>query len=348
MASRTNGRVRPSLGLIGLLLVLNTISAQQNPPAAYAGSVKVSYVRTWDAVKPTTDTTGLTLTADPTSSRMTSQYFDGFGRPIQTVVKKGSLVTTTGTFIDQVSAATYDELGRESYNYLPFAANNTGGNASISDGLFKLNPFQQQAAFYASSNTNGPLYGQNQTYFYGNTKLEASPLNRPLETYAPGNSWAGTSGQTSEDNRRAVKMKYWLNTSTDSVRKWIVTNVANGWGVYSTPGTFASCQLVKTIIVDEHGKQVVEYKDKQGKVLLKKVQFTAAADTGTGKGYNGWLATYYVYDSLNNLRCVIQPEGVKALAANGWSLNTTLLDEQCFRYEYDYRNRMIRKKVPGA
>ncbi len=32
----------------------------------------------------------------------------------------------------------------------------------------------------------------------------------------------------------------------------------------------------------------------------------------------------------------------------GGSLNASLIDEQCFRYEYDERGRMIMKKVPGA
>jgi hypothetical protein len=45
---------------------------------------------------------------------------------------------------------------------------------------------------------------------------------------------------------------------------------------------------------------------------------------------------------------VVQPEGVKALATGSWQLTTTLLNEQCFRYEYDSRNRMIMKRVPGA
>lgn len=36
---------------------------------------------------------------------------------------------------------------------------------------------------------------------------------------------------------------------------------------------------------------------------------------------------------------------------NGWNikaLSNAILDEQCFRYEYDERNRMVKKKVPGA
>ena len=82
--------------------------------------------------------------------------------------------------------------------------------------------------------------------------------------------------------------------------------------------------------------------------ILKKVQLTALADDGTGRNHDDWMCTYYLYDDLGNLRCVIQPEGVKAIKTNWLLNNTTILAEQCFRYEYDQRNRMIVKKVPGA
>ncbi len=85
-------------------------------------------------------------------------------------------------------------------------------------------------------------------------------------------------------------------------------------------------------------------------MILKKVQLTATADDGTGSGHAGWLCTYYIYDDLNNLRCVIQPNGVELLNTANWAAATltAILPEQCFRYEYDERNRMIMKKVPGA
>ncbi|MCP9752803.1 RHS repeat-associated core domain-containing protein [Ferruginibacter sp. HRS2-29] len=105
----------------------------------------------------------------------------------------------------------------------------------------------------------------------------------------------------------------------------------------------------KTVTVDENGKQVIEFKDKSGSVILKKVQLTATADDGTGSDHPGWTCTYYLYDDIGNLRCAIQPKGVELVRAAGWVLiNTTILAEQCFRYEYDTRNRMIMKKVPGA
>jgi RHS repeat-associated protein len=318
------------------VIVCNLCLAQQSPPSAYNNGTQVNYIRTWDAMAPETNPS--TLMSRPLKDvRQATQYFDGLGRPIQSVMKQGSF-ETNGTATDLVSASVHDEFGREQFKYLPFVANNTGGNGSITDGNFKLNPFQQQATFM-----NGQYGGQGETYFYSQTVFEASPLNRVVKTMAAGNSWVG--------GNRGIDIKYWNNTATDDIKIWNVTDVANGWGNYglgSPVSVYPAGTLSKTATADEHGKQIIEFKDKEGKVILKKVQLTAIADDGSGKDYTGWLCTYYIYDDLNNLRCVIQPEGVKTLTGNGWSFTSTILDEQCFRYEYDQRNRMVMKKVPGA
>lgn len=330
------------------------VTAQRTPQAPYNPStVKVNFVRTWDAVAPLTDANTM-MTRPLRDVKQATQYFDGLGRPIQTVMKQGSL-ETGGSATDIVSVVENDEFGREQFKYLPFSSTATGGYTNTSDGTFKMNPFQQQAAFYDNANATNPIKGQGETYFYGQTKFEASPLNRPLEAFAAGNSWVGTNAQTNEADRRAVKMKYWINTATDDVKIWGVTN-SGTMGVFGTyeiqtsinGGIYAAGELFKNVTMDEHGKQVIEFKDKEGKVIMKKVQLTATADDGTGRSHDNWLCTYYIYDDLNNLRCVIQPESVKILTGNGWVLTTELLAEQCFRYEYDQRNRMIMKKVPGA
>ena len=322
--------------LLVIFMVTSIKSISQQLPSAYPSGTPVNYIRTWDATAPESNPNTL-MTRSLADVKQTTQYFDGLGRPIQTVIKQGSY-ETGGTATDLVSAAVYDEFGREQFKYLPFVANNTGGNTSITDGNFKLNPFQQQATFM-----NSQYGGQGETYFYSQTVFEPSPLNRINKMMAAGNSWVG--------GNRGVDMKYWNNTETDDVKIWDVTDITNGWGTYSLASptsVYPEGTLSKTATLDEHGKQVIEFNDKEGRVILKKVQLTATAETGTGSGYTGWLCTCYIYDDLNNLRCVIQPEGVKTLTANGWSLTTTLLDEQCFRYEYDQRNRMVMKKVPGA
>ncbi|MEP7373201.1 MAG: DUF6443 domain-containing protein [Chitinophagaceae bacterium] len=334
----------------GLVLFCFQVSGQaRSVPTDYPSTINKSYVRAWSAAAPEQIPNTL-ITRPLRDVKQTTQYFDGLGRPLQTVTKKGSY-PTGGTAVDIVNMVEYDGLGREVFKYLP-------SPATSSDGNFKLNPFTQQANFYNSSNTTSPLFNQNETFFYGKTAFEASPLNRVLESAAPGTSWTGSMGQTIEANRRSVKIKYWINTVADSVRIWNVANAALGsFGTYSTPagaaGIYPAGTLYKNVSLDEENNQVIEFKDKTGLVILKKVQLSTGAgiaDNGTGKGYTGWLCTYYIYDNSNNLRCVIQPRGVELLATSSWAAATftAILPEQCFRYEYDHRNRMIMKKVPGA
>jgi RHS repeat-associated protein len=310
-------------------LCLTAANAQVAPiPANYPASIKVSYIRNWDAVAPGLD--AATIGTQPaTAAKQVTAYFDGLGRPLQTVVKQGSQATGS-TATDMVNTNLYDALGREPLKYLPFAA-------STGDGNFKLDPFAQQATCMQAQ------YGtQGETYYYGKTEFEASPLSRPVKNMEPGNSWVGAG--------RGVQGKYWYNTAADAVRIFTVTDGAAGtFGTYATNGIYDASELTKTVSIDEHGKQVIEFKDREGKVVLKKVQLTALDDNGSGIGYvSGWLCTQYIYDDFNNLRCVLQPLAVEKLVSNGWLLNPDILNELCFRYEYDGRNHMIRKKVPGA
>jgi len=319
-----------------LLLTLNGF-AQVTAPAAYNSTIKLNYVRTWDPVKPySSDADVISSSRTVQEVKQATAYFDALGRPIQTVVKRGSMVSGSAA-TDLVTANVYDEYGREVYKYLPFVANSTGGNSSINDGQFKLNPFQQDSAF------NKGIFSD-ESYFYSKTVFEPSPLNRPLETFAAGDNWVGTASQGSEANRRGIKTKYWVNMTADSVRIWTA-------GTMTSSSVYPAGRLYKNVTQDEHNKQVIEFKDKEGKVVLKKVQLTADADTGTGKNHTGFLCTYYVYDHVGDLVLVIQPAGVEILAANGWDLtygSSVVWNEQCFQYSYDYRGRMITKKVPGA
>src|SRR5206468_4251581 len=116
--------------------------------------------------------------------KQTTTYFDGLGRPIQAVFKQGSFETSTSANADIVSTAVYDQYGREVYNYLPFAANNTGGNTSVTDGLFKLNPFQEQVSFYntqlAGQSGEANVGPSSLNWAYGQTIFEQSPLSRTI------------------------------------------------------------------------------------------------------------------------------------------------------------------------
>lgn len=316
--------------LSGLCFLAATVAyAQRIAPFPYSSTTSVNYVRTWDAKAPTTNANTILVSSSTDSFLMTTQYLDGLGRPIQTVAKG---MTPLGK--DLVTATTYDEFGREQFKYLPFAANSFGGNTSLSDGGFKINPFQQDSVF-----SKAQYPGEN--YFYSQVFFEASPLNRPTETFAPGDSWVGTYAQSSASNRRSVKSEYLINTVSDSVRIWNVTSTFSA--APTTDSIYRAGELFKNVTKDEIGNAVVEYRDKEGKVVLKKVQLAASP----GMAHVGWLCTYYVYDDLGQLRFVLQPRAVELINPN-WSITNTIRDELCFYYGYDQRGRMTVKKVPGA
>ncbi|MBS4044603.1 MAG: hypothetical protein KGZ59_12425, partial [Chitinophagaceae bacterium] len=287
-------------------------------PNAYnngGATVIVNYVRTKEAVAPITTEASFDA-ASSSQVKQATQYIDGLGRPIQTVAKQAS---TTGK--DLVSYNVYDEFGRETTKYLPYVSTENNGS-------FKLDPFTPQQNF------NQNLFNGEQV-FYSLTQFEASPLNRPLKSLAPGNSWTGSNN--------GVAMSYEINEANE-VRIWEINN-----NIPTSTSSYQEGQLYRNVTTDEHQKKVVEYKDKEGKVILKKVQIEGDIDIDS---HSGWLCTYYVYDDFGLLRFVIPPKAVEKLITNNWDFTSTNLSdaiqELCFQYKYDHRNRMISKKVPGA
>jgi Domain of unknown function (DUF6443) len=311
-------------------------------PVDYPSNVTTSFVRTWTATTPQNLPNALN-TGSIRQVKQSTQYVDALGRPFQSVTKQGSLVSNSAP-VDLVSMVEYDAFGREQFKYLPTPS--TANDASKSDGSFKLNPFTQQASFMA-----GQFGSQNETFFYSQTVFETSPQNRVVENATQGNSWVGTMSNSSSIARKSNKIKYFLNTVADSVRLWNMVAGSDIFGSYATTAIYSPGALYKNIYVDEDNKEVVEFKDKTGNLVLKKTQLSSSDFNGSGSGHVGWLNTYYIYDELNNLRAVIQPTGVELLLVTGWSLSgdaAILLQEQFFRYVYDGRNRLIGKKVPGA
>jgi len=268
-----------------------------------------------------------------TDVKQSKDYFDGMGRLSQTVAMHGSLVTAGGANLDLVKPVAYDATGRQVFDYLPYPS-------PYNSGSYDVTPFPDQQAF------NSSLFqsqGDN-LFYYGQTNFEASPLARVNSKTGPGDNWTGAN--------KGSQVLYTSNTAADAVLLWTCTNsgTLGVFGTYSYQNIYPAGALSKTISLDEQGHQVIVFKDMDGNVILKKVQNTATPDDGSGTGYTGWLCTYYIYDILDNLRCVIQPAGVQLLIQNQWNISALggdILNKQCFRYEYDARNRMIVKQIPG-
>jgi len=289
-------------------------------PGAYSNT-SISYMRMWEPAIPTTDTaTVIAATRTAAEVKMTTQYFDGLGRLIQTVSKGTSPLGK-----DIVSPLVYDSFGRQRYTYLPYVQQ----SANTNDGKFKTDPFNAQKAFFQNTALNPGAAGE--SIFYGQTEFEASQLSRPLNTYAPGNSWA------KEGGNHPVKEQYLFNDVSDSVRIWKMSG-----GVPVTSGIFAKGLLSKHVHFDEQNIQTIEYKDKDDHLILKK---QLAATTYTA--HAGWTCVYYVYDDMGNMCVVMPPQAVESGMMAGWNMSS-VLDELCFQYQYDGLRRIISKKVPGA
>ncbi|WP_353147819.1 DUF6443 domain-containing protein, partial [Flavobacterium sp.] len=286
--------------LLNLLLLL--------PILAISQSIDQNWVKT----KIYKDSTKTSIPT-PTPAQAVTQvsYFDGLGRTIQQVAHAQS---NTGK--DIVTHIEYDAFGRPAKEFLPYANQNASLNYNASAGTDVL-------GFY---NTTGY---ENTSNPFSQKQFEASPLNRVLKQAAPGNAWSLGSG-------KEIKFDYQTNTAND-VKLYKVTTTWNATlGIYDIAlietGYYAANQLYKTITYDENtppsgASGLEEYKDKEGKVILKRT-------------FNNSLAheTYYVYDIYGNLTYVIPPLVTSA---------TTQLDGLCYQYKYDARNRLVEKKLPG-
>src|SRR5690606_5785274 len=95
---------------------------------------------------------------------------------------------------------------------------------------------------------------------------------------------------------------YYEANSEEQVLKWLATLSSSPFEFARVEaGSYRHNQLYVTRTKDENHHEVIEYTDKEGRTVLKKVQ-----------GPEGeWAQTYYVYDDFSNLVCVLPPEGTK-------------------------------------
>ena len=238
-------------------------------------------------------------------TKETVVYFDGLGREKQILQVKAS---PNGKTI--AVPIEYDGFGRQAIDYLPVP---TGS----SNSKFIPNPsvIGTGTTYYSTNNYSGELAPFSEKTF------ENSPLNRVMFQAAPGKSW--------KKGANEIEFQYATNTMNE-VLNFGVNNptatpelVANG--SYYDKGT-----LYKTITIDENDQPIQEFKDKEGKVILKRI------DTSDGRH-----DTYYVYDIYGNLTFVLPP---KLVEAGSYSAN---LPELGYQYQYDDKNRLIEKQLPG-
>jgi len=269
----------------------------------------------------------------------TIQYFDGLGRPSQTIQLKGSPLDK-----DVVQPFAYDAYGREAVKYLSYTSPTADGSYKAAAITSEIGNFYYPTGSTAASGaqqSNGVVYNPVPNSIIN---FELSPLNRLVEQGAPGHDWQPGAGHTMKtvytyNNNNtfngadtAVSMLVVLYSATvNSDQSRTLTR-----GNYYQPG-----QLYVNVSKDENWKSgrggtTEEYKDNEGHIVLKRTyNFT--------DGLLQQLSTYYVYDDLGNLAFVLPPKS----NADNIMPDQTMLDNLCYQYRYDERNRLSQKKLSG-
>lgn len=212
---------------------------------------------------------------------------------------------------DIVVPIIYDQFGRKTKDYLPVPVQTT--NAGIQTAV--------------TENTVNSYYGV--TNAFSENELESSPLSRIFQSAHQGEEWKMSSGHT-------IKYAYDANSTDDQVKKYQVTTTWDNTNqiyqtVLSSIALFDENRLYKFSVKDEDNNEKIVFKDLYGHVLLIR------KNDGTQN-----LDTYYVYDSNDHIAYVIPP-----LASILSALTPTILNNLCYQYLYDNKNRLVEKKVPG-
>jgi RHS repeat-associated protein len=260
--------------------------------------------------------------ANPKSSIV---YYDGIGRPIQKIDGKQS---SNGK--DILTYIEYDSIGRQKREYLPIIAD-------------------QVDLQYVPGNLQSVIAAQYQTYYgddkaYSEKLFENSPFNTVLKMASPGNDWKMGSNHE-------IRINQQLNSDNDVV----LYNVTTSWNPTSlcyepllstSMANYGTGKLYKTITKNENwttGKNntTEEFKDNRGKIILRRMysDYTVGGVVTSSEVAHD---TYYVYDDYGNLTYVIPP-----IVNKSTIVTQSILDDLCYQYKYDSRNRLVEKRVPG-
>ena len=157
---------------------------------------------------------------------------------------------------------------------------------------------------------------------YDETVYEMSPLNREIKNIGAGNAWAD----------HPIKKEYRTNVKDSKLLGCIYFEITQD-NKLKKNNQYNTGELYIEKIINEDNQIVYIFTDKLGRLLLER------------KIYNSEnIDTYYVYDDYGNLIYVLPPQ----INFTSTTISTTHLNYFAYKYEYDQRNRCVKKTLPGG
>ena len=240
-------------------------------------------------------------------------FYNGLGYADQIINIKAS---STGTNV--VTPVEYDSHFRSDAKvYLPYSSSSTTLTRESA-------PLTSQQIYYTGkydSSDGARAYSQN--------LYESSSLDRISGTRKSGSTYANkitTVGYSSNSANEVLYLKVTYGTIGSVSTATLTTTY------------YPASTLNKTTVTDEDGGTVIEFKDKSGKVVLQRS--LVSVDT--------YADTYYGYDHIGNLLCVVTPEGSRSLTSGGsYTYTNATIAKYAYLYTYDGYGNMTEKRQPG-
>ncbi|WP_300689961.1 DUF6443 domain-containing protein [Chryseobacterium sp.] len=247
------------------------------------------------------------LDADCVKKTEVVSYFDGLGRPVQTIAIKA---TPLGR--DVVTPVEYNIAGKQVKDYFPVPQAAT-----------------QNGSIYTDPLNNAPA-------LYGNEKIFSEKIydhiytNRLKQIVPAGNAWS----------QKPVIMGYDTNTDGE-VKKYTITT---SWlenrteSAITVSEAYMANELMKTSVTDEEGNTTTEFQNGEGQtILVRKNDGTQNVDT---------YYLYNEYGQLVYVIPPKASDAVKSLQA-GTPIPGDVLNNLCYQYRYDGTGKPVEKKLPG-
>ena len=189
-------------------------------------------------------------------------YYDGLGRPYQTVECK---ITPFQTHL--ITLQEYDAANRKTYTWLPVES--------------ATSTYMPSASVKAQAVAD---YGD--THPYTKTEYEASPLNKIVNQYGAGEDW----------NNHPVHIEYMTNT-TSSPLNCLNYMVNDNGALVSSNQYYAAGQLYVTKSTDEDNNVGYTFADKSGHTILTR-QISGSQNLDTYYVYDGLDNLRYVLQPM--------------------------------------------------
>ncbi|KDN54720.1 RHS repeat-associated core domain protein-containing protein [Flavobacterium seoulense] len=342
-----------------------TVNAQ---PIIYNILSNENYIHTITPTTPTTNVNSL----NNNEKIETIAYFDGLGRPMQNIgIRAG------GNSHDIITPIEYDTFGRQVKDYLPYAAVSDGG-------LYRGSALAEVIPYYSNNskyeNTTNP-YSEKQLEASPLNRIlkQASPgydwrLGSGNEIKLDYQS-----NGVNEVKNFGVSLSFADDTYTPTL-----TGGTTSYNVNELYKTVTKDENWQSGQLNPKDHTTEEFKDKQDKIILKRTYDNniihdtyyvyddygnltyvippKASDLGvsSNSANQSNVSSTELVSSGNTLNLtatnsITLSDGFHAQAGSTFTAtitgtangNTNVLDELCYQYKYDYRNRLVEKKLPG-